>query len=50
MTERQRLQRARKLVVYLAGDCHNALAWRKANLGIRGSDKNAADLCQGELA
>ena len=49
MTERQRLQRARKLVVYLAGGCQNALAWRKANPGIRGSDKNAADLCQGEL-
>ena len=49
MTEHQRLQRARKLVIYLAGGCQNSLAWRKANPGIRGSDKNVADLCQGEL-
>ena len=49
MTERQRLQRVRKLVVYLAEGCPEALAWRKTNPGIRGSDKSAADLCRREL-
>ena len=49
MTERQRLQRARMLLVYRAKPCTNATAWRKVSPGTRSSDKSAAEMCRREL-
>ena len=49
MTERKRLQRARMLVVFCAGACPEAVAWRKVKPESKASDSDAARLCRGEL-
>ena len=50
MTEQKRLQRARKLLAYIAEGCSPAAAWRKANPRNKASsDKSAADMFRREL-
>ena len=44
MTEHQRLQRARMLVVHRAARWPPASAWRKVAPGSRASDKSTADV------